>query len=119
MINIEISNLPIKAPRKRSLVGATQHRFVNWLTNTSYQKINLDLDTGLITLITRARELAKNNMIVRSYLELMEKNIIGKAGFTLQSQVKDQNGKLDTKLNDFLEWEFYDWMKATNRLFDH
>jgi capsid protein len=116
MINIEISpTLPVKSPRrKRSLVGAAHHRFVNWLTNTSYQKINLDLDTSLVPLITRARELAKNNMVVRSYLELMEKNIIGKAGFTLQSQVKGQNGKLDTSLNDYLEWEFYDWMKTTN-----
>ena len=81
--------------------------------NPANSKINLDLDTGLITLLSRTRELAKNNAIVRSYLELMEKNVIGKSGFTLQSQIQT-NGKLDKELNEFIEWEYYDWCKAAN-----
>lgn len=70
-----------EAPVKntRSFVGAMPSRFVNWIYSQSYSKINLDIDNGLLVLLSRTRELAKNNTIVRSYLELMEKNIIGKS----------------------------------------
>ncbi len=99
---------------KRSFQGAAMTRLVNWLNNTSYSKINLDLDDGLITLLTRARELAKNNIIVRSYLDMNEKNVIGKTGFVLQSQIKDQNGKLDDRLNDYIEWKWFEFGKLSN-----
>lgn len=95
---------------KRSFVGAAKNRFISWIYD-SLSKINLDIDTQLLTVISRTRELAKNNNIVRSYLELMEKNVIGKAGFTLQSQMKLSDGELNTKLNEILEWEFYEWRK--------
>lgn len=123
MINLEsLKNLFVKPEHKsdsetkktRAFAGSLPNRFVNWIYGESYSKINLDLDNGLIKLLTRTRELAKNNAIVRSYLELMDKNVIGKSGFTLQSQVKKSDGNLDTELNDFIEWEYYDWQKASN-----
>ena len=107
-------NETVKKPRhSRAFVGARNNRFTNWLYS-SFSKINLDIDNDLLNLMSRTRELSKNNNIVRSYLELMEKNIIGKSGFTLQSQVKDANGELDTALNEEIEWKFYEWGKAAN-----
>ena len=102
------------APAKkitRAFAGARSTRFTDWIYST-FSKINLDIDNDFLTLVTRARELSKNNNVVRSYLELMEKNVIGKSGFSLQSQVKKPNGELDTELNAQFEWQFYEWGKA-------
>lgn len=108
-------NFKSTAPQnKRSLAGSLPSRFVNWLYGTSYSKINLDLDTGLTTLLTRVRELAKNNIIVRSYLDMNEKNIIGKTGFVLQSQIKSADGKLNDDLNDYIEWRWWEFGKLSN-----
>ena len=105
-------NAPAKK-RTRAFAGARSTRFTDWIYST-FSKINLDIDNDFLTLVTRARELSKNNNVVRSYLELMEKNVIGKSGFSLQSQVKKPNGELDTELNDEIEWQFYEWGKASN-----
>lgn len=113
LFNIFKPNETVKKPRNRAFNGARNNRFTNWIYS-SLAKINLDIDNDLITLISRTRELSKNNVIVRSYLELMEKNVIGKSGFTLQSQVKDENGELDTALNEEIEWQFYEWGKTSN-----
>lgn len=103
-----------KTTHKRAFTGSLPSRFVNWIYGESYSKINLDLDNGLIKLLERTRELAKNNIIVRSYLDMNEKNIIGKTGFVLQSQIKDKNGVLNDDLNDYIEWKWWEFGKLSN-----
>jgi hypothetical protein len=49
-----------KPKRTRSFKGAKMSRFTNWL-NATFAPINRDLKTDLRELITRSRELAKNN----------------------------------------------------------
>lgn len=64
--------------------------------------------------MSRTRELAKNDTLVRAYLELCEKNIIGKAGFNLQCQLKNDDGKLNEPANSAIEWAFWDFGKLSN-----
>lgn len=102
-----------KMQRVRSFIGARTTRFTNWLYET-FTRINLDLDNDLFKLTSRTRELAKNNDVVRAYLEILEKNIIGATGFELQSQIKKANGELDEELNDEIEWAWWDFGQLSN-----
>lgn len=97
----------------RSFAGARNSRYTAWL-NSSFEKINADINAGLINLIARTRELAKNSTLVRAYLELCEKNIIGKAGFTLQCQLKNADGTLNEAANNSIEWAFWEFGKLSD-----
>lgn len=83
-------------------------RFSNWI-NSTLTPINVDLEKDLSNVVTRCRDLAKNNNIVRAYLSMCVKNIIGKAGLVLQSQLVDSED-----LNDAIEWAWYDFGKTSN-----
>lgn len=96
----------------RSFKSALPSRYTNWLYS-SFEKINADTNAFQVTLVTRARELAKNNTIVRAWLENIEKNVIGEQGFVLQSQVKTGD-ELDAKFNDAVEWKWYDYIDPLN-----
>lgn len=97
-----------KQENVRSFIGAANTRLTNWI-NASLSPISSDLNNGLLKTIEKCRELAKNNSIIRAYLSLCVKNIVGKAGFTLQSQL---NGSED--INDAIEWAWYDFGKLSN-----
>ncbi len=97
----------------RGFIGAQNSRFASWV-NSSFERINADINGGLIKMVARTRDLAKNDTLVRAYLELCEKNIVGKAGFTLQAQLKDADGKLNEAANSAIEWAFWDFGKLSN-----
>lgn len=81
-----------QAPKRkqRAFKGARSGRLTAWLFS-GFTKINADLKQDLPKLITRCRDLCKNNEIMRSHLNNFEKSIIGNKGFKLQSLVKDIN----------------------------
>lgn len=107
-------NAPVKGKKmSRSFKGGRLNRFTNWI-NATLTRVNADVNQDLLNTITKCRDLAKNDPIVRAYLSACQKNIIGKAGLTLQSQMKKSEEDLDEKLNDEIEWMFYDWGKAMN-----
>lgn len=101
---------PIKV---RSFTGAEVTRYTSW-KSPQFQRLNMSLAQDLITLISRTRSLAINDPLVRAYLELCEKNIIGKAGFNLQCQLKNADGKLNERVNSAIEWAFWDFGKLSN-----
>ena len=98
---------------KRGFTGASRTRFTRWINDTLL-RINQDTNADQLKTIARCRDLAKNNPIVRSYLGSCVKNVIGKSGFTFQSQVKKGDSELDETLNDRLEWLYYDFGRACN-----
>lgn len=100
---------PIKV---RSFSGADVTRYTSW-KSPQFQRLNMALAQDLITLISRTRSLAINDPLVRAYLELCEKNIIGKAGFNLQCQLKNADGKLNERVNSAIEWAFWDFGKLS------
>ena len=104
-----------QAPKKkqRAFKGARSGRLTAWLFS-GFTKINADLKQDLPKLITRCRDLCKNNEIMRSHLNNFEKSIIGNKGFKLQSLVKDINGILDEATNRELEEAWYDFGKRSN-----
>lgn len=76
--------------------------------------ISIDLETDLNGVVEKCRALSKNNPIIRAYLSSCVKNVVGKTGFELQCQVKQQDNMLDQALNDTIEWAWYDFGKAMN-----
>ena len=107
------SNRTFPKSLTRGFIGATYNRMSDW-DNEVMAPINLDLATQQREVIKKCRYLAKNNDIVRSYLGMAVKNIIGKMGIQLQSQMKSANGDLDESFNDELEWAWYEWGKKSN-----
>lgn len=98
---------------KRSFKSARSNRFMQWL-HTSFSPINKELKNDLKQLIIRSRDLAKNNEIFRSHLNNMEKSIVGRQGFRLQSLIKTIDGKLDEQLNQEVQRAWFDFGKRTN-----
>lgn len=103
----------VKPKKTRSFKGARMSRFTDWLLS-SFSPINKELKGDLKELIVRSRNLAKNNQIFRSHLNNMEKSIIGRQGFRLQSLVKTIDGKLDEGLNQQIQRAWFDFGKRAN-----
>ncbi|WKZ15438.1 MAG: phage portal protein [Candidatus Jettenia caeni] len=57
----------------------------------------------------RARDLAKNSPTIRHYLTLLTANVLGQNGIKLQAQIRNNNGKLNKKINDKIENAWKDW----------
>ena len=102
-----------KKKSTRGFKGTLKTRFTNWLL-ASFNKINVETKYEFKQLILRVRDLAKNNEVFRSHLNNLEKSIIGKQGFRLQSLVKAPTGELDAAVNDELELAWYDFGKRSN-----
>ena len=102
-----------KKKSTRGFKGALKTRFTNWLLS-SFTKINVETKYEFKQLISRVRDLSKNNEVFRSHLNNLEKSIIGKQGFRLQSLVKAPTGELDAAVNDELELAWYDFGKRSN-----
>lgn len=97
----------------RSIKNSQVSRLTDWLF-ASFNTINKDLKSGLIELIKRTRSLALNNEIFRSHLNNLQKSIIGKGGFRLQSLVKLTQGELNKEINVELENAWYDFGRKAN-----
>ena len=102
-----------KKKSTRGFKGALKTRFTNWLF-ASFTKINVETKYEFKQLVLRVRDLSKNDEIFRSHLNNIEKSIIGKQGFRLQSLVKTPTGELDAAVNDELELAWYDFGKRSN-----
>lgn len=101
-----------KQRQSRSFKNARNSRFTTWL-NATFAPINFDIRNDLRELVIKSRDLCKNNEIVQSHLNNLEKSIIGSEGFRLQSFIKDADGKLDKQLNKELEFAWYNFGKRT------
>lgn len=97
--------------------GASVSRLTASLSTWS-AAVNLDLESGLVILRARARQLAQSNELGRRFLSLVATNVIGRAGPTLQVRAyRDQPDKgtgkpvLDTPGNDAVEVAWAKWCK--------
>lgn len=114
LFGIKEQEKAVKQTKKtKSFKGAKSGRFTNWLFS-GFTKINVDTRNELRTLITRCRDLSKNNEVFRSHLNNFEKSIIGNKGFKLQSLVKLKDGRLDEEINDELEQAWWNFGKRSN-----
>lgn len=97
----------------RKYAAAATSRFTNdWITEQG--SINREIKQAHTSLLSRARDLAKNNDYVRGYLKRCVTNIVGPDGFKLQSRAVLPNGEPDEKSNVEIEIAFDQWAKRQN-----
>jgi lambda family phage portal protein len=62
----------------------------------------------------RARELARNNPVAKSYLKILVSNVIGEKGVGYQAQVRNNDDSLNRSFNTKIEKAWCDWTKMGN-----
>jgi len=95
-------------PRRRAFEAANTGRlFSDWLTQT--RTADSDLRYTLKAMRARSRDLCQNNDYARRYLNLVDTNVVGPKGITLQVRAREPNGILDQVANQQLEAAFSAW----------
>lgn len=93
-------------------LGAVHNRLTSDWILASIRSADQEIRGDLITLRARSRELVRNNDTASRYKGLVEENVVGDEGIRLQSQVKDQQGKLALELNQRIENAWNGWAEA-------
>lgn len=70
-----------------------------------------EIEGDAVKLRARARDLSKNNAIIRQYLTLLSQNVIGE-GIKLQAKIYDNSGQLNRTFNTRIETAWSDWSEA-------
>lgn len=71
-----------------------------------------ELLNGLSAIREKARALARNSATMGRYIQLMQDNVVGSAGFAFRCRVKKQDRTLDKTLNMRVENAWWEWCKA-------
>lgn len=97
---------PLKKARKRSgFAGAKGgNAFSSWIFSSV--NVNELLQAEHNVLRNRARDLARNNFLVKGFGNQADVNVLGPHNIKLQSRVTRANGQLDKTVNDVLEREW-------------
>lgn len=98
--------------KSRSFKNARNSRFTEWL-NATFAPISYDIRNDLRQLIIKSRDLSKNNELVQSHLNNLQKSIIGPEGFKLQTFIKNADGTLDKEKNRQLQFAWYNFGKRS------
>jgi lambda family phage portal protein len=98
-----------KPTHKRSNAGSNSRLFADWITNT--RSGNADIFSDLKTVRNRSRDLEQNNDYAEKFYKILENNVLGHAGITLQMKSKDPNGNLDKNANSIVENAWFKWGK--------
>ena len=102
-----------KAAKRSYYKGAEVSRLVmDWVVSAISPDKELQNDLGKLR--ARARDLSRNNPHIRSYLQLLAVNVIGAYGFKLQAQVRNNDGYLNTTINDKIETAWKLWGKSAS-----
>lgn len=99
--------------RSNIFQGANVDRLTAGLIGYS-NSINADLDSALVLLRSRARQLAASNGFGRRFVNLCAQNIVGPTGPTLQVRARRTDGLLDKPANDAVENSWYKWTKPAH-----
>lgn len=112
----EILGLPTKgvAPtRKRSYHAANTGRlFADFMASS--KSADSELKSDLVTMRNRSRALARDDVYVKRYLTLLETNVVGDKGVTLQVKARNTDGSLDVIGNDIIENAWYQFSLKGN-----
>lgn len=97
-----------KKTQKRRFQAARIDRLsAEWIG--TYASINEELRGDLDRLRARGRDLRNNNDYARKFCGMVETNMVGPAGFVMQSRVEGSSGKADKLANDAIEAAFLRW----------
>lgn len=107
---------PQRPAARRSFNGASVDRLTATFSG-SLTSINADLEAQLPMLRGRSRNLAANNELVRRYVKMAGRNIVGPTGFKMQARVMDppravgQQPTLDRLASRALEDAWWRWTR--------
>lgn len=94
----------------RRFAGAVHDRLTaSWVARD--RAINEELRSDLDALRARSRDMAKNNALAKRFLRLVQRNVVGPAGITLQARVQNAPGKPDVEANATIERAWFEWGK--------
>ena len=85
---------------------------LTWSWNTYNYTADQIIYKFLKVLVARSCNEYMNDPHAVKFLSLLENNVIGDKGISLQAQAKDQNGELDQKANEAHEKAWKEWQKA-------
>lgn len=108
-------SLPAKAAfGSRGIAAAETTRLLaDWLA-TRMQRDD-EIKWSIPALRARARDLENNDPTTKHYLRLLAVNVIGPNGMRLQSQIRNNDGKLNKPFNDKIEEAWLDWCYTPTR----
>lgn len=93
---------------RRNYDAASQGRLTaDWIT--APLSADAAMDGRLAFIRDRSRDLERNNEWVRGFLRILENNVLGERGITLQMRVRDQSGALDEAANRMIEAAWKRW----------
>lgn len=85
----------------------TEEFWFSW--SKSAKSIDQVIHDDLISLVARSREQYANNDYVKRFVNLSQTNIVGENGISVQSTVKDRNGKPDRAVQRLIEEAWADF----------
>lgn len=102
--------LPVKSEKKAVArrnyhAASTSRLFADFMSSS--RSADSELKPSLELMRNRSRELARNDVYVRRYLNLMKTNVIGENGMVLQVKARNADNSLDTIGNDIIENAWY------------
>jgi lambda family phage portal protein len=102
---------PAGRTQLRRFEGARIDRLTaDWFATQA--SINEELRSDLDGLRARGRQLVNNNDYARKFRGMVENNIVGPQGVTLQVRVEDRPGVPDRMANDAIETAWSEWSAA-------
>jgi lambda family phage portal protein len=97
--------------KRNFFAGAIPSRLTaDWITGSTGP--TNELRGSIRTLRDRARDLERNNPLVRRYLALVAENVIGHKGIRLQARNQTAQGVPNIQANTAIESAFTDWQRA-------
>ena len=104
---------PVTKIAKRNYHAANTGRlFADFMS--SNRSADSEIKPDLVIMRNRARQMARDDVYVRKFLDLMKTNVIGDQGMTLQVKARNADGSLDTIGNDIIENAFYQFGMVGN-----
>jgi len=99
-----------KKLQKFGYSGGQNNRWVaDWISDTA--TINRQIKYDMRKVRERARDMWKNNPLIRAYRKRLISDVIGPDGFKLQMRVKKADGTPDKNINDLIENAWEEWKK--------
>lgn len=107
MLRFDKSTGQFRAPQARSFKASAGSRMTSdWIV--SPLSADAAVRGRLAPMRDRARDLERNNEWVRGFLRVLENNVCGRHGITLQMRVRDPGtGRMDELANDQIEQAFW------------
>jgi lambda family phage portal protein len=95
----------VKMARRNYHAANTGRLFADFMASS--RSPDSELRPDLVLMRNRSRELARNDVYVKRFLNLLKTNVVGDKGMTLQVKARNINGSLDSIGNQIIEDAFY------------